>query len=136
MEETRAPVQRPISPHLQIYRLTVTMVMSGLHRLSGMALYFGSLLLAWWLIAVASGPNAYATVQWLMGTLIGRLALLGYSWALIHHALGGVRHLIWDTIHGLEPNEREWLARATIVGSLGLTAILWIIGYMIGGGVL
>jgi len=134
MAETRAPVQRPISPHLQIYRLTVTLVMSGLHRITGMALYFGSVLLVWWLIAVASGPNAYANAQWVMGTLIGRLVLLGYSWALIHHALGGIRHLIWDTVHGLEPNEREWLARATIVGSLGLTAILWIIGYMIGGG--
>jgi succinate dehydrogenase / fumarate reductase, cytochrome b subunit len=134
MAETR--VQRPISPHLQIYRLTLTLVMSGLHRISGMALYFGSLLLVWWLIAIASGPNAYANAQWMMGTLIGRLVLLGYSWALIHHALGGVRHLIWDTIHGLEPIEREWLARATIVGSLGLTAILWIIGGLIGGGVL
>jgi succinate dehydrogenase / fumarate reductase, cytochrome b subunit len=134
MAETR--VQRPISPHLQIYRLTLTFVMSGLHRISGIALYFGSLLLAWWLIAIASGPNAYANAQWVMGTIIGRLVLLGYSWALIHHALGGVRHLIWDTIHGLEPNEREWLARATIVGSLGLTAILWIIGGLIGGGVL
>jgi succinate dehydrogenase / fumarate reductase, cytochrome b subunit len=134
MTETR--VQRPISPHLQIYRLTLTLVMSGLHRISGVALYFGSLLLVWWLIAIASGPNAYANAQWMMGTLIGRLVLLGYSWALIHHALGGVRHLIWDTIHGLEHNEREWLARATIVGSLGLTAILWIIGGLIGGGVL
>jgi succinate dehydrogenase / fumarate reductase, cytochrome b subunit len=134
MAETR--VQRPISPHLQIYRLTLTFVMSGLHRISGVALYFGSLLLAWWLIAIASGPNAYANAQWVMGTIIGRLVLLGYTWALIHHALGGVRHLIWDTIHGLEPSEREWLAGATIVGSLGLTAILWIIGGLIGGGVL
>jgi succinate dehydrogenase / fumarate reductase cytochrome b subunit len=134
MAETR--VQRPISPHLQIYRLTLTLVMSGLHRITGMALYFGSLLLVWWLIAIASGPNAYANAQWMMGTLIGRLVLLGYSWALIHHALGGVRHLIWDTIHGLEPIEREWLTRATIVGSLGLTAIVWIMGGLIGGGVL
>jgi succinate dehydrogenase / fumarate reductase, cytochrome b subunit len=134
MAETR--VQRPISPHLQIYRLTLTLVMSGLHRITGVALYFGSLLLVWWLIAIASGPNAYANAQWMMGTLIGRLVLLGYSWALIHHALGGVRHLIWDTIHGLEPIEREWLTRATIVGSLGLTATVWIIGGLIGGGVL
>ena len=134
MAETR--VQRPISPHLQIYRLTLTLVMSGLHRITGIALYFGSLLLVWWLIAIASGPNAYATAQWMLGTLIGRLVLLGYSWALIHHALGGVRHLIWDTIHGLEPIEREWLARETIVGSLGLTAIVWIIGGLIGGGLL
>jgi len=134
MAETR--VQRPISPHLQIYGLTLTLVMSGLHRISGIALYFGSLLLVWWLIAIASGPNAYATAQWMLGTLLGRLVLLGYSWALIHHALGGVRHLIWDTIHGLEPIEREWLTRATIGGSLGLTAIVWIIGGLIGGGVL
>ena len=134
MAETR--VQRPISPHLQIYRLTSTMLMSGLHRITGMALYLGTVLMVAWLIAVASGPSAYANVQWLLSTLLGRLVLLGYSWALIHHALGGVRHLIWDTIHGLEPIEREWLTRATIVGSLGLTAIVWIIGGLIGGGVL
>jgi succinate dehydrogenase / fumarate reductase, cytochrome b subunit len=134
MAETRAPIQRPISPHLQIYRLTSTMLMSGLHRISGMALYFGTALLVWWLVAVASGPNAFGYVQWLLGTLVGKLVLLGYSWALIHHALGGIRHLIWDTVHGFEPVEREWLARATIVGSVGLTAILWVIGYMFGGG--
>jgi len=133
MAETRAPVQRPLSPHLQIYRLSLTMMLSGLHRITGMALYVGTVLLVWWLIAVASGPNAYGNVQWLLGTLIGRLVLLGYSFALILHALGGVRHLIWDTIHGLEPNDREWLARATIIGSIGLTAILWVIGYMITG---
>ena len=127
-------VQRPISPHLQIYRLTSTMLMSGLHRITGMGLYLGTVLMVAWLIAVASGPSAYANVQWLLGTLIGRLVLLGYSWALIHHALGGIRHLIWDTLHGLEPSDREWLARATLVGSLGLTAVLWIVGTMIGGG--
>jgi|SRR5215470_3448318 len=132
MAETR--VQRPISPHLQIYRLTSTMLMSGLHRITGMALYVGTVLMVAWLIAVASGPSAYANVQWLLSTLLGRLVLLGYSWALIHHALGGIRHLIWDTLHGLEPNDREWLARATLVGSLGLTAVLWVVGTMIGGG--
>ena len=132
MAETR--VQRPISPHLQIYRLTSTMLMSGLHRITGMALYVGTVLMVAWLIAVASGPSAYANVQWLLSTFLGRLVLLGYSWALIHHALGGIRHLIWDTLHGLEPNDREWLARATLVGSLGLTAVLWVVGTMIGGG--
>jgi succinate dehydrogenase / fumarate reductase, cytochrome b subunit len=134
MAETRVPIERPTSPHLQIYRLTITMVMSGLHRITGMALYFGTVLLVWWLIAVASGPNAYASVQWAFGTIIGRLVLLGYSFSLIHHALGGIRHLIWDTIHGLEPNDRDWLARATIIGSLSLTVVLWVIGYMITGG--
>ena len=134
MADMRAPVERPISPHLQIYRLTLTMLMSGLHRITGFVLYFGTLLLVWWLIAVASGPNAYAYVQWLLGTMIGRLVLLGYSWSLIHHGLGGIRHLIWNTVRGLEPHEREWLAGATMVGSIGLTAILWFMGYMIAGG--
>jgi succinate dehydrogenase / fumarate reductase cytochrome b subunit len=110
------------------------MVMSILHRITGIALYFGTVLLVFWLVAVASGPNAYANVQWLMTSLLGRLVLLGYTWALVHHALGGLRHLIWDTVHGFEPTEREWLARATIVGSIGLTALLWVLGFMIAGG--
>jgi succinate dehydrogenase / fumarate reductase cytochrome b subunit len=125
---------RPLSPHLQVYRMMLTLVMSGLHRMSGAALYFGMLLLAWWLIAAASGPNAYGNFQWFIGSLIGRLVLFGYSWALIHHMLGGIRHLIWDTGRGFEPSERELLARATIIGSIVLTLILWAIGYLAMGG--
>ena len=74
----------------------LTMMMSIVHRITGAALYFGTLLLVWWLIAAAAGPNAYAAVQWFMETLLGRLILFGYTWALIHHMLGGIRHLIWD----------------------------------------
>jgi succinate dehydrogenase / fumarate reductase cytochrome b subunit len=127
------PAVRPLSPHLQIYRLTLTMVMSGLHRITGIVLYFGTAVVAWWLIAAASGPNAYANVQWFMGTWIGRLFLLGYSWTLFHHALGGVRHLIWDTGRGLGPSEREWLGRATLFGSVMFTTILWVAGYFFVG---
>jgi succinate dehydrogenase / fumarate reductase cytochrome b subunit len=125
---------RPLSPHLQIYKLMLTFVMSGFHRLSGFALYFGILLIAWWLVAAASGPNAYAYFEWFIGTLIGRLVLFGYTWALIHHMLGGIRHLIWDTLHGFEPAEREMLAMATIVGSVSLTLLLWVLGYLAMGG--
>jgi len=125
---------RPLSPHLQVYRMTLTFVMSGFHRVTGLVLYFGILLLAWWLIAAASGPNAYANFEWFMGTLIGQLVLFGYSWGLIHHMLGGVRHLIWDTIHGFEPAERELLGLATIVGSVSLTLIVWVVGYFAMGG--
>jgi succinate dehydrogenase / fumarate reductase cytochrome b subunit len=125
---------RPLSPHLQVYKLTLTFVMSGLHRISGFALYFGTLLLAWWLIAAASGPNAYAYVEWFMGSLIGRLVLFGYTWALIHHMLGGIRHLIWDTGRGFEPAERELLAMATIVCSILFTLALWAVGYLAMGG--
>ena len=125
---------RPISPHLQIYKPMLTMMMSIVHRITGAALYFGMLLLAWWLIAAASGPNAYANVEWFMGTLIGRLILFGYTWALMHHMLGGIRHLIWDTVHGLEPAEREMLALSTLVGSIAFTLILWGIAYLVAGG--
>src|SRR3954464_10594105 len=104
------PAARPLSPHMSIYRWPITMAMSIFHRVTGGALYFGMLLVAWWLIAVASGPNAYATFQSVASSWIGRLILFGYPWALLHHMLGGMRHLIWDTIHGLEPGEREWLA--------------------------
>jgi succinate dehydrogenase / fumarate reductase, cytochrome b subunit len=132
MAEAKAPrlsEARPLSPHIQIYKFMLTYVMSGFHRVTGFALYFAMLLVVWWLMAAASGPNAYAKVQWFMGTWIGQLMLLGCAWGLIHHALGGIRHLIWDTGHGFEPTEREWLARATLIGSIGITLILWAVAY-------
>jgi len=132
--ERRAPAERPLSPHLQIYRATLTMMMSIVHRITGFGLYFGTLLLAWWLIAAASGPNAYAKFEWFAGSFIGRLILFGYTFALIHHMLGGVRHLIWDTGRGFGPNEREWLAAANLIGSIAITLILWIIGLLLMGG--
>jgi len=131
---TEAGRARPLSPHLSVYRLMLTFVMSGFHRISGAALYFGMLLVAWWLVAAASGPNAYANFVWFIGSWIGRLVLLGYTWALLHHMLGGVRHLVWDTLHGFEPAEREMLALATIIGSASLTLILWVVGYLVMGG--
>ena len=129
MAETRAPVQRPISPHLTIYKPMLTMMMSIVHRITGSALYFGTVLLVWWLVAAASGPNAYAKVQWFMGSWLGLIILFGYTWALIHHMLGGIRHLIWDTGHGFGP-ERDSLALMTAVGSIGLTVLLWVVGYL------
>ena len=130
----KAPSARPLSPHLTIYRPMLTMMMSIVHRITGAALYFGMLLMVWWLLAAASGPNPYANVQWFTGTLIGRLILFGYSWALLHHMLGGIRHLIWDTGRGFGPSEREWLTLATLVGSIVLTIILWVVAsFFIGG---
>jgi len=134
MAEIRAPAARPLSPHLQVYRLALTFLMSGFHRVTGFGLYFGSVLFAWWLLAAASGPNAYAKFQWFSGSFIGQFLLLGYTWALIHHMLGGIRHLIWDTGRGFGPQEREWLAAATIVGSLTLTLIVAGISYLTIGG--
>jgi succinate dehydrogenase / fumarate reductase, cytochrome b subunit len=109
-------------------------MMSIVHRITGTALYFGTLLLAWWLLAAASGPNAYATFQSVASSFIGRVVLFGYTWALVHHMLGGIRHLIWDTGHGFGPAEREWLARANLVGSIVLTILLWFVGGFLMGG--
>ena len=123
--------ERPLSPHIQIYKWTLPFLMSGFHRVTGFVLYFGFALIAWWLLAAASGPSAYANVQWFYGTFIGRLVLFGYTWALIHHTLGGIRHLIWDTGRGLGDREIDWLARATIGGSIVLTLVVWVIGYLV-----
>ena len=136
--EARAPTgtrhPRPLSPHLQIYKPMLSMMMSIVHRITGAALYFGMGLLAWWLIAAASGPNAYATFQWFIGSLIGQVILFGYTWALVHHMLGGIRHLIWDSLRGFEPAEREMLVLANLIGSIVLTLMLWGIGLLVGGG--
>mgnify|MGYP001794634611 FL=1 len=123
--------KRPLSPHLQIYKPILTMVMSILHRITGAALYFGTILLAWWLIAAAAGPTYFDFVNDLYGSIFGRLILFGFTWALVHHMLGGLRHFIWDMGAGFGKEAREWLARATIIGSVTLTIILWIIGYMV-----
>jgi succinate dehydrogenase / fumarate reductase, cytochrome b subunit len=109
------------------------MMMSIVHRITGIGLYFGMLLLAWWFIS-AGGPNGYARFEWFIGSWIGRLILFGYTWALIHHMLGGIRHLIWDSGRGLGPNEREWLAAANLIGSIVITILLWIIGLLAMGG--
>ena len=100
----------------------------------GAALYFGTLLVAWWLLAAAASPNAYAGIGAFMSSFIGRLILLGYTWALVHHLLGGIRHLIWDTGRGFGPQEREWLAAANLIGSIALTILIWIVGYLFMGG--
>jgi succinate dehydrogenase / fumarate reductase, cytochrome b subunit len=134
MAEVRAPAERPLSPHLFIYKPTVTMLMSIAHRLTGGALYFGTLLVAWWLLAAAIGPNAYAGIGAFMGSWLGRVVLFGYTWALMHHMLGGLRHFIWDSGRGFEPHEREWLAIASLVGSISLTVIIWVVGYLLAGG--
>ncbi len=120
-----AKVDRPLSPHLQIYRPLINMVMSILHRITGAALYFGTLILAIWLIAAASGPEGFQTVSGYLNTWPGWIVLAGYTWALIHHALGGIRHFIWDFGVGYEHATIDLLSWGTGVASVILTAIVW-----------
>jgi succinate dehydrogenase cytochrome b subunit len=127
MADARAPIKRPLSPHLQIYRLTLSMIMSGVHRITGLALCAGMILLTWWLLATAAGQNSYGTFEAFASSWIGRLILFGFSWALLHHLIGGLRYLIWDLGYGLGSEEREWLVRANIIGSIVVTVLLWAI---------
>jgi succinate dehydrogenase / fumarate reductase cytochrome b subunit len=105
------------------------MAMSIVHRITGGALYVGMLLLAWWLVAAAGPPAYFDVVSAVFGSWIGRLVLLGFTWALLHHALGGIRHLIWDTGLGFEKETSTRLAWATLAGSVTLTILVWIAGY-------
>jgi succinate dehydrogenase cytochrome b subunit len=120
---------RPLSPHLQIYRPMLTMMMSIMHRITGIGLYLGIILLVWWLTAASISDSYFDFVQGFFGHWFGRLVLFGLSWALMHHALGGLRHLLWDTGRGYDLKVVEWLARANLAGSIVLTLLLWIIGY-------
>jgi succinate dehydrogenase / fumarate reductase cytochrome b subunit len=94
-------------------------------------LYGGMLLLAWWLLAAASGASYFGVANGILGSWIGLIILFGFTWALIHHMLGGLRHFIWDTAHGLDKPMRDWLALANIVGSVVLTVLVWIIGLVV-----
>ena len=127
MAEAKARIERPLSPHLQIYRWTWTMAMSIFHRVTGTANYLGTILVAVWLLAMATSPAAYDAVQGFFGSLIGRLILFGYTWSLIHHMLGGIRHLLWDFGEGMEPGTRFALARFTLIGSVVLTLLIWVV---------
>ena len=134
MAETKRTVERPLSPHLGIYRMQITMLMSILHRITGAALYFGTILLAAWLVSAAMGERAFAEVNALFGHPLGKLVLFGYTWAVAHHMLGGMRHLLWDTGRAMDIRSADVLGWLTILGSLSLTAILWAVGLSLRGG--
>ena len=123
--------RRPLSPHLQVYRFALTMAMSIAHRITGAGLYAGTLLLAWWLVAAATDAASFATASWFMGTIVGRLILFGFTWALFHHMLGGLRHFVWDLGYGMDHPEREYLAQGTLIGGIVLTVLVWVVAYVV-----
>ncbi len=105
----------------------MTMAMSIVHRITGGALYVGVLLLAWFLLATSMDAAAFGVASGFLNSIIGRLILFGFTWALFHHMLGGVRHFIWDAGYGWDAPQRDWLAMGTLVGSLALTIVVWAI---------
>jgi succinate dehydrogenase / fumarate reductase, cytochrome b subunit len=119
---------RPLSPHLQIYRWQLTSVLSILHRAAGVALSGGAILLVWWLVAAASGPDAYENVAGFLGSWLGLLLLFGWSLSLFYHLCNGVRHLIWDTGHGFDLKSAYVSGWLVVAGTGVFTLIAWIAG--------
>ena len=126
-----SPAARPLSPHLGIYRFTLTMAMSIAHRITGAGLYVGALMLVWFLLAASMDASAFAYFSGFIQSFFGRLILFGFTWALFQHLLGGVRHLIMDAGYGMDEPEREQMAQATLIGGLVLTLVVWAIGYAV-----
>jgi succinate dehydrogenase / fumarate reductase cytochrome b subunit len=120
------PRARPLSPHLQIYRLPLTALLSITHRLTGVGLAAGLVLLAWWLAAAATGPEAYATVSAVLGSWFGMLVLFGFSLALMFHLCNGVRHLFWDMGKGFEIAQAQRSDKIVIGAAVALTAVAWL----------
>ena len=118
--------ERPLSPHLQVYKPQITSVLSILHRITGVVLALGLFVLAWWLLAAASGPEAYATFQSVAGTIIGRIALIGWSFALFYHLCSGVRHLLLDSGLFFTIPEIYKSGYAMLATAAALTALFWI----------
>ncbi|MEM7426888.1 MAG: succinate dehydrogenase, cytochrome b556 subunit [Pseudomonadota bacterium] len=129
MTDSEIPRERPLSPHLQIYTPMLTMMMSIVHRMTGAALYFGTVLVVWWLVAAAAGGSYFEQVNGFFASWFGQLILFGYTWAAIHHMLGGLKHLVWDTGRGFELPTTELMARLSLGASIVLTILLWIVAY-------
>jgi succinate dehydrogenase / fumarate reductase cytochrome b subunit len=119
---------RPLSPHLQIYRWQLTSVLSILHRAASVALSAGAVLLVWWLVAAASGPDAYDGVANFLGSWLGLLLLFGWTLSLFYHLCNGIRHLVWDTGHGLDLKSTYFGGWLVVGGTSVLTLIAWIVG--------
>tara|TARA_R110000824_G_scaffold118960_10_gene271764 strand:- start:21247 stop:21651 length:405 start_codon:yes stop_codon:yes gene_type:complete len=126
-------VERPLSPHLQIYRFTVTMAMSIIHRITGVGLYLGMALLAWWLIAAATGPEAYAVFLGVAGTWFGKLVLFGFTWALTHHLFSGIRYFFWDAAKGFDLKTADAISWAAAFGGLIATIAIWVAAFSLRG---
>ena len=122
---------RPLSPHLQIWRWTLPLALSIIHRFTGGALYFGTALLVWWLVAAAIGPDQFETARAVFSSPLGLIVLFGFSWALIHHLLGGLRHLMWDTGRGLDLPTVFASGWVVAVGGVVLTILLWVVGLLV-----
>jgi succinate dehydrogenase / fumarate reductase cytochrome b subunit len=122
-----ARAERPLSPHLQIYRWYFTMALSIAHRITGVGLALGLVLFTWWLLALASGPEAFATVHGITDSWFGALILFFYTLALFYHMGNGVRHLVWDCGYGFDPQVARASGAAVLVFAGAMTVLIWLV---------
>ncbi|GAC1344359.1 MAG: succinate dehydrogenase, cytochrome b556 subunit [Acetobacteraceae bacterium] len=122
-------VRRPLSPHLQVYTPQLTSILSIMNRVTGLALSAGTLLLVWWLVAAASGPSAFATVQSFIASPVGLFMLFGWTASLFYHFFGGLRHLAWDAGYGYELRQTHASGWAVVIGTVVATVLTWAIGF-------
>jgi succinate dehydrogenase / fumarate reductase cytochrome b subunit len=125
---------RPLSPHLQVYKPQLTSILSITHRATGIALSVGTLYLVWQLLAAASGPDAYEIFQRFAGSWLGILILLGWSVSLFYHLLNGIRHLFWDAGYGFTLDATYKSGRWVMIGTVVLTVVAWVAGLGAWGG--
>ena len=129
-----AAKNRPLSPHLSVYRPQITSTLSILHRLTGVALAFGTLLLAWWLIAAAAGPGAFETAQGFFASIVGRIILFGFTGAVFYHLCNGIRHLFWDVGLGFELKVVSQSGYLVLAATAILTVATFLAAYAVRGG--
>ena len=121
-------VERPLSPHLQVYRPQLTSMLSISHRATGLALAVGTIVLVWWLVALAQGDDAFMTAQLFLGSWIGKLLLLAWSFSLFFHLANGVRHLFWDAGYGFSLKTTYASGWAAVITATVLTVLAWGVG--------
>ena len=123
---------RPLSPHMQVWRWHLTMLTSILHRATGIGLYVGALVAAGWAVALASGPDAYATYMGLLGSPLGKLVMFGFTVAAFYHLANGVRHLVWDFGHGLDVKSANFSAVVVLAFAVVASIVVWVIAGLTG----
>ena len=128
----RGPEARPMSPHLSVWRWHLTMLCSILNRMTGIALYGGLLILAAWAIALANVPDSYALVMGLLGSLLGKLVMLGLTFSLFFHLAAGIRHLVWDAGYGYDPKTADMTGAAAIAFAIAATIAVWYLAWLMG----
>lgn len=131
-DAAKGPRERPMSPHLQVWRWHITMATSIAHRATGVALYVGALIAAAWAVSLASGPEAYAQFKAVMGSPIGLIVMFGLTLSFFYHFANGIRHLVWDAGHGLDIRSANATGVAVFAFAAGATVVVWIIAGLTG----